>query len=675
MPQPRSNAAGDRHDLTRPSGLGAAAWLLPVALLLPAALMFAVAVRGLDRLYQDDAGVLRPQQLLPYGTGLRYGALTETGTAARARVATSEARWQRRARAVSGSTAVWGWPEAGGRAVVVAVVLGDDAAASARALAHGAVPGEQVRTWPAGGRAAVLLAVSPARGQPAAPSLLADREGSIRGNIRLQRALSLTAGAVLPAAALAVALFVGLLAVAVALLVVLSPLLAFTALTRRTPSRTARRRPGRGSPALVDSAQVGPRAEVVDLPRWRPQRRTSLLVALPLSLVALPAATASLWPGSLAWAGVLGLAVVLHRSWARGSVVALWLRRTLFVALLLGASNAVLGWPASPTEDRRVLVALATVAVCTVLLAESRRRQTHAGVGGGWLGLRWLLLGSGLMVLAASSVGLFLGSNGATDRGSQLQLKALALPGLIALPVVGRRLRGAQTIAQRTRLRARGAPEVLYLRSFVDDRLRVRSKRRTRAGLERWLPWPTERFEDVLLRGFERMGPVISIARPGTGQTELGAARDLVIGDQWLTAVEAEMDSARFITVVLGRGAGLRTELAALCRDGRLDRVCIVVPPVPHADAAERLTGATQPLSGADGWGELAGDTIEGRGEIVALVGIGAQRYIAVTGRRALASTYESLAAAVAAMVAEHDATVRPQRAVTPEVPRPHRVT
>jgi hypothetical protein len=207
---------------------------------------------------------------------------------------------------------------------------------------------------------------------------------------------------------------------------------------------------------------------------------------------------------------------------------------------------------------------------------------------------------------------------------------------------------------------------VLYLRSFGDDRLRVRSERRARDGLERWLPWPFERFEDVLLRGFDRVGPVVAIARPGTEQTELGAARDLVIGDDWVTAVQAEMDTARFITVVLGPGDGLHTELGLLCEGQRLDRVCVVVPPVPAAEVAERLATGTRALARGAGWGDIDGDITQGRGEVVALVGIGARRLVMVAPRRGRASAYVSLAFTVATLLADATRTVEPSTGESP---------
>ena len=80
-------------------------------------------------------------------------------------------------------------------------------------------------------------------------------------------------------------------------------------------------------------------------------------------------------------------------------------------------------------------------------------------------------------------------------------------------------------------------PEVLLLRSFVDDGLKVPSRRKSRRGFEQFIPTRRELFEDVVVRAFTQLGPVVAIARPGTGQTELGASRDLIVGEDWLTVV------------------------------------------------------------------------------------------------------------------------------------------
>src|SRR5262249_21295227 len=144
------------------------------------------------------------------------------------------------------------------------------------------------------------------------------------------------------------------------------------------------------------------------------------------------------------------------------------------------------------------------------------------------------LAGVGLLTLGAAA--LFLGSNGDTDRSSQATAKLVGLAGLVVASTMVAHARAARDSAARERARRRATPPVLYLRSFGDDRLRVVSPRLERRGLERFSWRRTELFEDVVARALSSIGPVVAIARPGTGQRELGAARESIVVEDWLSA-------------------------------------------------------------------------------------------------------------------------------------------
>jgi hypothetical protein len=606
--------------------------------------MTTLAVKELDRAYAHDAGVIRVQQLLPYGLVLRYSGLPSDDPADSAIRLRIEKRWRRAVQRVADEVAATSWRERAGPVVVVLAARSERPRAFIDALlAHPS--GARVRAWPEGDRVAMVLVVAKGGSVDNADRLLARRAQSVRSSVVLQRATSLTTSAVVPPIVLAVMLFIAL----IVLVLVLAPI----ALVFRRP--LVRRAMRRRADPTVEGSEIGlaPGVEVVQLPERRTSSGVGYMRVVPLAIVALPAGTSSLWPGSLIWAAIIALPIVLAMRWARGSRVARWTRRLVYVAIGLGLSHAVFGVPRRlPTTDRWLVGALgAAVILVAVLAIERRRRTQEPRVGVGLLGARWIVLLVGVVVLASSSVALFLGSNGEPVRANVLS-KLTALPGLVVLTIAAQRLRAARSLAQRERMRRLHRPEVLYLRSFVDDGLKVRSKRRTRSGLERWLPWPTELFEDVLLRGFECVGPVVAIGRPGTSQTELGASRDLVIGEDWLTAVKAEMERAYFITVVLGPGKGLNTEMLTLRELGRLDRVCIVVPPTPADEVAQRLAAGTQALEGEKAWGDITAHAVDGQGEIVALVAIGGYRAVMVAKRRALASTYTSLADRVCAEIA-----------------------
>src|SRR5882762_1094267 len=59
-------------------------------------------------------------------------------------------------------------------------------------------------------------------------------------------------------------------------------------------------------------------------------------------------------------------------------------------------------------------------------------------------------------------------------------------------------------------------------------------------------------FENVIATSLSRLGPVFAIAKPGTGQPDLGAARDSIVTQDWLGAVKAYMGEALLVAVVIG---------------------------------------------------------------------------------------------------------------------------
>lgn len=637
---------GAPTELTRPSRLGARSVLLPGVVLVAAVLMTVVAVTALDGLYHRDAGVIRAEQLLPYGLALRLSDLGTSEPDGGAARTAAERRWLEVASPLAAQAAVVTWRERDGRVLLVLAARTHDPTRLVAGLPRRARPVERVRAWAEGDRVAMAVVVQRAGRDDDVLTVLDQRSAAVRSSAQLQRSVALAAAALVPVVVLLVAIGVAVVTVVVVTAVVAILVLLPIRLVAR------RRRPASSSRPAGDAVPASG-VRVVDLPRWRVDSTVSTWRVVPLAVVALPAATVSLWPESLVWAGLIALILVLAMRWAQGSKPALWLRRLLYVLVGLGLTHALVGWPPrTPVLDVRALAGLAALLVAVAVLAWRTERDTLRPIVVGTLGVRWLVMLVGLLLLAAASFAVFLGSNGEPDPRRQMWLKAVALPGLVAVPVSARRLRAARALAVRQRLRQEKRPEVLFLRSFVDDGLRVRSERRARSGLERWLPWPTELFEDVLVRGFEQVGPVVAIGKPGTDQTELGAARDLVVGSDWLAAVEAEMDRVRLITVVLGHGEGLAAELRALCDRGRLDRVCIVVPPVSAAEVAARLSASTRAIDTGRGWGQLDAHVLPGQREIVALVGWQGRRCVMVAKRRARASTYGSLAAMVSHEIA-----------------------
>ena len=381
---------------------------------------------------------------------------------------------------------------------------------------------------------------------------------------------------------------------------------------------------------------------------------TALVLAI---AVAIPALTTSLWTTSL----VLGRAGDRPRArlarargqgrWARAA------RWTVAAVAVVQLAHVLLGLgPGLPTDSRAAL-AFALLLVGGAITAAWRRAAAPGSLPSyvPWyadLDVRSAVYLAALVGIVLAGGALFLGSNGDFDRSAQVTSKALALAGLVTVPIVGRRVRAARDAARREWARERGVPEVLLLRSFVDDGLRVRSRPQSRHGFERLIPARRELFEDVIVRAFTQLGPVMAIGKPGTGQSELGASRDLILGANWLSAVKAEMADAAYIVVLLGQGEGLTLELEALRELDLLDRVCLVVPPVEADDAAARLGQGTAEVDGPDGWGLLAADHVREpvfgyRNEVLALLGLGDRRCVVISKQRE-ATGYLRLGAFVA---------------------------
>jgi hypothetical protein len=162
--------------------------------------------------------------------------------------------------------------------------------------------------------------------------------------------------------------------------------------------------------------------------------------------------------------------------------------------------------------------------------------------------------------------------------------------------LVARRLRSAD--ARRLMLRD-PRPPVLYLRSFTDDRLRLRTATLGRPSLvERFTPRRFDRFEEVLIRHLSRYGPVIAVNPPGTKLAPLGAARETIEPANWQSAVAGWMAHSALIVFLAPPSRvtqGLHWELRTVAEHGQLDKALVVVPPVP----AEQLQARWRALGAA----------------------------------------------------------------------------
>lgn len=176
--------------------------------------------------------------------------------------------------------------------------------------------------------------------------------------------------------------------------------------------------------------------------------------------------------------------------------------------------------------------------------------------------------------------------------------------GLLLLPAVWL-LRQAMAHAAPDAARALqedASPPVLYLRSFADEELTIRSRWNRRRSLLENLQWPArDRFEEVLVRHLADYGPVIAVGQPGERIPKLGAAREYLPDQEWQHSVLRRMKDACLVAVVLGRTEGLEWEMAALVRTGALARTLLIAPPVDDAQIQARWRTTAMAVERAGG--------------------------------------------------------------------------
>jgi hypothetical protein len=129
-------------------------------------------------------------------------------------------------------------------------------------------------------------------------------------------------------------------------------------------------------------------------------------------------------------------------------------------------------------------------------------------------------------------------------------------------------------------------PIVLYLRSFGDDKVRMRGRPTNGRS---WLESVSKiRFEEIVVDHLFRYGPVVAVGRPGEGLRPLGAARDYLTDDAWQARVEQLMTQACTIVLVAGRTAGLGWELRKIIELDLLGKLVLLFPPAELQDLRAR---------------------------------------------------------------------------------------
>ena len=129
-------------------------------------------------------------------------------------------------------------------------------------------------------------------------------------------------------------------------------------------------------------------------------------------------------------------------------------------------------------------------------------------------------------------------------------------------------------------LRARDRrPPVLILREFNDDALMTQ---RLNAGRS---------FEHFFTAELDRIGPTISVGRPGERLAPLGASREYLADPDWKRAVGTMIADAAVVSVLLGDSENLLWEFRQSVAARGKDRTLVIVPPLDdRAELGRRWT-------------------------------------------------------------------------------------
>lgn len=182
------------------------------------------------------------------------------------------------------------------------------------------------------------------------------------------------------------------------------------------------------------------------------------------------------------------------------------------------------------------------------------------------LGKWTIVLGITLMVvgLVAPTLGAYIPAGfdpTATAPVDTLFFWMLAVPGIIGLffgvKLIGwgRQMRALPAVE---RLQEDPRSPVLFLRSFEDDDLVDPTPRMVPMG-----DLFPRRYEESLSGPLKRVGPMISIGRPGNRLAMLGGARLFVPDHAWQGAVEHLRTHAAAVVLMVGRTGGLWWELTS----------------------------------------------------------------------------------------------------------------
>jgi len=213
----------------------------------------------------------------------------------------------------------------------------------------------------------------------------------------------------------------------------------------------------------------------------------------------------------------------------------------------------------------------------------------------------WLLGGLMIILVAAAARSI-------VEEPAVGIVLALVVVVLVALfnggPAASRIARRLRVAAARREYEHGRRASLLYLRTFDDDhRLLAAGGPRGRSATGFLTFRARIPYEEVVVRELDRFGAVEAVAEPGRPRLlpALGAARTRLSNEEWRVGVSARMREAALVVIAVGATEGLVWELEEATRQGRLDRVVVIVPPDDDDAIRARWSASLEAVSRAGG--------------------------------------------------------------------------
>jgi hypothetical protein len=279
--------------------------------------------------------------------------------------------------------------------------------------------------------------------------------------------------------------------------------------------------------------------------------------------------------------------------WGRRAIVCLALMATLLLAPGAPASLIVCALFVSPILRLSDLAAFASSFPDDGFRGAMRKPRSDRVVGAfrrARRGRHTRVLACAVLVAGAAGAGLILWKWPYAWRWSAI-VGGVVVFGFIELL---KRARRQELATAEEVLRVDRRPPVLYLRSFEDD---ARAIPRSFFGS---IFRPSDRLEEILVRGLARAGPVIAIGNPGEPLPETGASREYHDDEYWEAAVVDRMKQSQLICYVFGRTRAVAWEFEQILSLEKQRRLLIVFPAGHVSARCTRWAAFVENVDGLD---------------------------------------------------------------------------